>query len=88
MEETDKSEALLCYERVERDLFQKLADGRITMSEYQLSALKAMQTLMHGFSAEELLKVQNLTLTRHTETANALAERGRPQPGNNPDNPN
>ena len=84
MEETDKSEALLRYERVERDLFLKLADGRITMSDYQLSALDTMQTFMRGFSVEELLKVQKLMLTRHADAANALAERGHPQPGNDP----
>jgi hypothetical protein len=50
-----KSDAMLGYECAERDLFQRLVDGEITMVDYQMGAADALQEFMHGFSTYELL---------------------------------
>jgi hypothetical protein len=50
--ETPKSEATIGDERAERDLFQRLVDGEITMAGYQMDAADTLQEFMRGFRAD------------------------------------
>jgi hypothetical protein len=86
--DTAKSEAMLEYERRESELFDRLARGEITMSEYQMNALDVVDQLKEGFNDEELLTVSRVALRRHGDVAAALAELGHPRPGNDPKRPN